>query len=121
MGKTVTVLIVDDSEMNRTIYKRFLTGICTVISAKSGFEALENITKQKIDLILVDIAMPKMDGYQLAEKIRCFSDYYSEVPIIGLTTYGNHSTCPPVFKACLQVPFTKSELIEKVKYHLRLD
>lgn len=82
------VLIVDDSKMDRTIMQKSLgpTGI-TLMEAKDGLEAL-NIIKSgdhQFDAVLIDIEMPKMDGYTLASEIRKYSKYRN-LPLIAVTS-----------------------------------
>ena len=82
------VLIVDDSKMDRTIMQKALepTGV-TIIEATNGVEAL-NIVKSgehSFDAILIDIEMPRMDGYTLAGEIRKYSKYRN-LPLIAVTS-----------------------------------
>ena len=82
------VLIVDDSKMDRTIMQKALepTGV-TIIEATNGVEAL-NIIKSgehSFDAILIDIEMPRMDGYTLAGEIRKYSKYRN-LPLIAVTS-----------------------------------
>ena len=82
------VLIVDDSKMDRTIMQKSLepTGV-TIIEATNGVEAL-NIVKSgehSFDAILIDIEMPRMDGYTLAGEIRKYSKYRN-LPLIAVTS-----------------------------------
>ena len=82
------VLIVDDSKMDRTIMQKSLEQIgVTVIEATNGIEAL-NIVKSgehSIDAMLIDIEMPRMDGYTLAGEIRKYSKYRN-LPLIAVTS-----------------------------------
>lgn len=82
------VLIVDDSKMDRTIMQKSLepTGV-SVIEATNGVEAL-NIIKSgehAFDAVLIDIEMPRMDGYTLAGEIRKYSKYRN-LPLIAVTS-----------------------------------
>ncbi|WP_462189617.1 hybrid sensor histidine kinase/response regulator [Campylobacter concisus] len=82
------VLIVDDSKMDRTIMQKALepTGV-TIVEATNGVEAL-NIVKSgehSFDAILIDIEMPRMDGYTLAGEIRKYSKYRN-LPLIAVTS-----------------------------------
>ncbi|MBR8465106.1 response regulator [Campylobacter sp. faydin G-140] len=82
------VLIVDDSKMDRSIMQKSLepTGV-TVVEATNGVEAL-NIIKSgehMFDAILIDIEMPRMDGYTLAGEIRKYSKYRT-LPLIAVTS-----------------------------------
>ncbi|ARR01691.1 chemotaxis sensory histidine kinase [Campylobacter vicugnae] len=82
------VLIVDDSKMDRTIMQKSLEPIgVTVIEATNGIEAL-NIIKSgdhSLDAVLIDIEMPRMDGYTLAGEIRKYSKYRN-LPLIAVTS-----------------------------------
>ncbi len=82
------VLIVDDSKMDRTLMQKALEPLgVTVFEAVNGVEALEMLkTKDKdIDAMLIDIEMPKMDGYTLAGEIRKYSKY-RYLPLIAVTS-----------------------------------
>ncbi len=84
------VLLVDDVELNREIAVAILeeAGL-EVETAENGREAVEFIRKMKlgyVDLVLMDIMMPIMDGYQAAREIRKMDDpAYSQIPIIAMT------------------------------------
>ncbi|CAD7289282.1 Chemotaxis protein CheA [Campylobacter majalis] len=82
------VLIVDDSKMDRTIMQKSLepTGV-TVVEATNGVEALNVIKsgEHSFDAILIDIEMPRMDGYTLAGEIRKYSKYRN-LPLIAVTS-----------------------------------
>jgi two-component system chemotaxis sensor kinase CheA len=82
------VLIVDDSKTDRHIMKSALNGLnITIIEAVDGQDAL-NIIKQEehqFDAILIDIEMPKMDGYTLASTIKKFNKY-KNLPLIAVTS-----------------------------------
>ena len=76
------ILVVDDIENNRElIVKNFEETEVEVISAKNGLEAIEMFKEKKPDLILMDIRMPVLDGYDAALEIKKISD----TPIIALT------------------------------------
>ncbi len=82
------VLIVDDSKMDRTIMQKSLEPIgVTIVEATNGVEAL-NIIKSgehAFDAVLIDIEMPRMDGYTLAGEIRKYSKYRT-LPLIAVTS-----------------------------------
>lgn len=82
------VLIVDDSKMDRTLMQKALEPLgVSVFEATNGLEALDILkTKDKdIDAMLIDIEMPKMDGYTLAGEIRKYSKYRN-LPLIAVTS-----------------------------------
>ena len=82
------VMIVDDSKTDRTIMHKSLEGLgITLIEASDGQEAL-NILKQgehHFDAMLIDIEMPRMDGYSLASEIKKYNKY-KNLPLIAVTS-----------------------------------
>ncbi len=91
MDKDLTglkTLVVDDNEINLFVVEKFLkkAGI-DVYKAQSGDEALDALNAQKFDIILMDLNMPVMDGYETAEKIRNSQSINKETPIIALTAH----------------------------------
>ncbi|MBW1722613.1 MAG: response regulator [Deltaproteobacteria bacterium] len=80
------ILIVDDSEIVLNLHCFILEGSgyrCT--RANNGFTALEILMKEPFDLVITDINMPRMDGYELTRRIRNIEEY-SDVPIIIIST-----------------------------------
>ncbi|MDY8137870.1 response regulator [Aquimarina sp. 2201CG5-10] len=78
-----TVLVVDDNKINQMITKRILkTGNANVVVIDNGFDAIEMVKNQDFDIVLMDIHMPKMNGYETTKKIRIFN---KKIPIIALT------------------------------------
>jgi PAS domain S-box-containing protein len=67
----MNVLIVDDQYTNRYLLEKLLTGYgYSVLSAADGIEALEILHRESIDLIIADILLPKMDGFQLCREVK---------------------------------------------------
>ena len=84
-GKKSSVLIVDDSEMNRDLLMRRLGKMDLVLSeAANGEEALAAMKKQSFDLVLLDIMMPVMDGYETLEHMQENQDT-QRIPVIMIT------------------------------------
>ncbi len=82
------VLAVDDSQVDRTIIKKYLGPLgVTILEAKDGLEALDIIKNgdKYIDAVLVDIEMPRMDGYTLANEIRKYNKF-KNLPLIAVTS-----------------------------------
>jgi len=81
------VLIVDDTERNLTAFEAMLAGLdARVVTASSGSEALKCLLKQDFALVLLDVRMPSMDGFETAELIRS-RERSRHTPIIFLTAY----------------------------------
>ena len=81
------VLVVEDNKVNVVLIKRFLAkwGIKSDV-AEDGIEALERIDSQEYELILMDINMPRMDGFEASKCIRLKTgSYFKNIPIIAVT------------------------------------
>lgn len=81
------ILIIEDNEQNLYLEKFLLEKKGHVVDcAKSGIEGLDCMTKSLPDLILLDIQLPEIDGYEVARRIRS-KNLYDEIPIIAVTSY----------------------------------
>ena len=118
------ILIVDDEAVNRQVLVNHLrSGSFDVMEASNGAEALELLERQPFDLVLLDVMMPKMSGYEVCARLR--KKYMmTELPVIFLTakdqikdlvegfTYGANDY--------LSKPFSRQELMARVKTQLNL-
>lgn len=85
INNRTAILIVDDQESNLIAIKQTLEDLnVPIIVAESGKEALELLAQHKFAVILVDLMMPQMNGFELAEKIRQ-NKYHAQIPIIFMT------------------------------------
>lgn len=82
---TATVLVVDDIEANvKLLEAKLLSEYYTVLTASSGLQALEIIKQEKVDIVLLDVMMPEMDGFETCKKIK--SDPEStHIPVVMIT------------------------------------
>jgi len=81
------VLLVEDNEVNRYLARFLLEhGGFNVVTANNGLEALEQARARKPDLILMDIQMPVMDGYEATRQLKA-DDNLKSVPVVALTAY----------------------------------
>ncbi|MGR3765810.1 response regulator transcription factor [Rossellomorea sp. NS-SX7] len=77
-----TILLVDDEARMLNLLELYLSpGGYSIIKVNNGHEAIHSIKKKKIDLVLLDIMMPELSGWETCERIRAFSN----IPIIMLT------------------------------------
>lgn len=84
------VLVADDFDDTRRLTRLILEKFgYEVDEAKDGFEAVKKAVEHHPDLILMDIAMPVMDGIQATQAIRMHSEL-ATVPIVAVTAYGNY-------------------------------
>jgi two-component system cell cycle response regulator DivK len=80
-----TILYVEDNSDNRKLVRRVLeVEGYSVVEAKDAMQALERLGTESIDLALMDINMPDMDGYTLTAKIKSMPEY-SKLPIVAVT------------------------------------
>ena len=81
------ILLVEDNEINVLLAKTLLKNIfpnCTIYEANNGIEAIKKYKKEKTDIILMDIQMPKKNGYETTQEIRKLKNS-NNIPIIALT------------------------------------
>lgn len=78
------ILVVDDDLMNLRIVEMMLGKQFQVSCVTSGAEALEFLKEQKPDLILLDLRMPQMDGFQVLEQLKA-EEGYQAIPVVFLT------------------------------------
>ncbi|MDX1923676.1 MAG: PleD family two-component system response regulator [Rickettsiaceae bacterium] len=82
---TATILVVDDLEANiRVLEAKLLVEYYTVLTATSGQEAIEILSKQRVDVILLDGMMPGMDGFETCKKIKSNPET-AQIPVIMVT------------------------------------
>ena len=122
--KGVRVLLVEDNDLNREIAEDILIeeGL-EVITAQDGMMALDILNKADegpFDVILMDIQMPKMDGYTATREIRCLSDEKkAQIPIIAMTANAydedRHRALETGMNGFVVKPLDVDELLEAVK------
>ncbi len=119
MDLSITIIIVDDFSMIRRIIKKILIeiGFTNIIEADDGTSALEEIKKNKIDLIISDWIMPNMDGLEFLKTIRNLEGY-KDVPFIMVTSEGQkHNVIEAVQQKVsnyIVKPFTPEEIKDKI-------
>ena len=79
------ILLVEDNLVNQVVAKEILLSVGAVVSvANNGLEAVQQVSTQRFDAVLMDVQMPQMDGYQATQEIRK-SQSAVELPIIAMT------------------------------------
>ena len=79
--------MVEDQEDNRQILRDLLASAgYEMVEAENGEEALDAVAKQRPDLILMDIQLPIMDGYEATRRIKA-NPAFKDIPIIVVTSY----------------------------------
>ena len=123
MDNKKTILIVDDDPSNIIALTQILSPEYTVYAVKSGEEAIEAAEKFLPDLILLDIIMPEMDGYETLFALNC-EEKAKDIPVIfvtGLDGVGDEKRGLLLGAAdYITKPFAPELLLKRVKTHLVL-
>lgn len=119
-----TILIVDDVPKNVQVLGNLLSEYAFDLAvALSGRQALETIGRVKPDLILLDIMMPEMDGFEVCRQLKSM-DHTKDIPVIFLTAKTDSEDIVKGFELgavdYITKPFMKTELLARVRTHLTL-
>lgn len=118
------ILVVDDIPANVLLLKMMLEqsgfGVLTAQGAEEAFSRLE---EEQVDLILMDVLMPGIDGFELAKQLKEHPDY-REIPIIFLTALNTSTDVVKGFQLggddFMSKPFNKEELLVRIRYQLNM-
>jgi two-component system alkaline phosphatase synthesis response regulator PhoP len=122
--KTPVVLVVDDNQQNLELLQAYLEDMdCETVPAHDGPEALEIIGDNPPDLILLDVMMPKMSGFEVCKRIKN-DPKTSDIPVIMVTALNEFGDIERGIDSgtddFLSKPVNKLELITRVKVMLKL-
>jgi len=117
------ILIVDDTETNIDILLELLGDKYELIVAIDGVSALEILAQEEIDLVLLDIMMPEMDGYEVCERIR-LNPQTKDIPIVFITAKSDELSIEKAYKVggndYVVKPFKALELLARMQTQLKL-
>ncbi|MCK5717103.1 MAG: hybrid sensor histidine kinase/response regulator [Thiomargarita sp.] len=124
MTKKTLILIVDDEPPNQSVLANTLKqGGYSIILADNGMQALDVLKTKKPQLILLDIMMPGMDGFEVCQKIK-EEPSTANIPVIFLTAHNESENVVKGFQLgavdYVTKPFNSDELITRVHTHLKL-
>jgi len=122
--KTPVILVVDDNRENLELLEAYLEDLdCRTIPAYDGPEALESVRKDNPDLILLDIMMPKMSGFEVCRRIKN-DPATTHIPIIMVTALNEFGDMQRAVDCgtddFVSKPVNKLELLTRVKTMLKL-
>ena len=120
----INILLVDDNFINRLLVIHLLDDKgYTVIEAENGYQAIEKLKEEDIDLVLMDISMPDLDGLEATRIIRKMDEaYLRKVPIIAMTAHAFQEQINEALDSgmndYLSKPFKPEELFQKITNQL---
>ncbi len=122
MSKKRILAVDDEAELIRAIQIRLEQANYEVLLAYDGQEALEKARKKKPDLIILDLMLPKIDGYKVCRMLK-FDEKYKQIPIIMLTARAQESDAKLGFEtgadAFITKPFQHEVVLAKIKELLK--
>ncbi|WVQ95071.1 hypothetical protein IAU59_002164 [Kwoniella sp. CBS 9459] len=117
------IMIVDDSYETRKYIQSVFTPYCTVVGARDGQEALEMCAESQPDLLITDVMMPRVDGFELLDKLKSSMDL-KDIPVIMCTARGgDESKIEGLMSGAddyLEKPFSAKELIARAHVQILL-
>ena len=115
------ILIVEDVEMNRDLLIQLLEDDYELVEATDGKQGLEVAQREKPDLILLDISLPEMDGWEVTKRVRADAQLKT-IPIIAVTAHAMAGDEEKAYaqgcNAYLSKPIDEDELWAKVAQHI---
>ncbi|MFH5884363.1 response regulator [Halalkalibaculum sp. DA3122] len=123
-SENTTILIVDDSEQNVWLLSHVLKREgYNILDASNGKEALQIVELTPPDIMLLDIVMPGMDGYEVCKKMKA-QESTEDVPIIFLSALSETDSKVKGFKVggvdYITKPFQREEVLARIELHVRL-
>ncbi|HEX3272129.1 MAG TPA: response regulator [Ktedonobacterales bacterium] len=113
-----TVLVVENDEQSRRLIEQILAfSEYTCVSAANGLEALDLLDQTRVDMALMDLSMPGLDGYQTVERMR-ERPGYANTPIVAVSGYAEDAqrdlALRSGFTDYLSKPFRPKELVQLI-------
>ena len=121
----ISLLLVEDNKVNQFLAKQLLSKMGFVVDiASSGSAALEQLQKKNFDIILMDVQMPGMTGYELCEHIRTqLSPPLNRIPIVALTAYASSQEKEKALSLGMTdyvtKPYSPQELLTVILKHVK--
>jgi CheY-like chemotaxis protein len=121
-GRLPRILVVEDSPQNRDIVRRYLAEDYEVLEAEDGEHGVERAIRDTPDLILMDLSLPRLDGWEATRRIKA-TPTHRHIPVIALTAHASREDQARASEAgCteyLTKPIERGLLIDTIKKHLQ--
>ncbi|HNS19512.1 MAG TPA: response regulator [Sedimentisphaerales bacterium] len=123
-GKLPIVLVVDDNQQNLELIQAYLEDVeCQAEAAHDGIEALERVARKKPDLILLDVMMPKMSGFEVCRRLKN-NPQTADIPVIMVTALNEFGDIERGLDSgaddFVSKPINRLELLTRIRTMLRL-
>jgi two-component system, cell cycle response regulator DivK len=117
------ILIVEDNQDNRELVVKVLRNKgFDLAEAADGEEAIEKAVSEKPDLILLDISLPKLDGYEVVKRLKSMEEF-REIPVVAFTAHAMKGDREKViaegFEGYISKPINVREFPDQLKLYLR--
>ncbi len=111
MSKRATILVIEDNAGHRELIELALSPTYEVYTAADAFQAVDLLTGKQIDLLIIDLGLPLMDGIEFIRKVRSYW-LFNHVPILVVSAFTELSSRvdPLDVQAVLAKPFNLDEL-----------
>jgi two-component system, cell cycle response regulator DivK len=115
------ILVVEDMELNLDLLKQLLEDTYVLVIAQDGEQGVALAERERPDLILMDMSLPRIDGWEATRRIRA-TDGLEQIPIIGLSAHAMSADVDKALAAgCtdyLSKPLDETQLFEKLTRYL---
>ncbi|NTU57760.1 MAG: hybrid sensor histidine kinase/response regulator [Chlorobiaceae bacterium] len=121
-----TVLVVDDLDFNRRVIKMMLSKLgVTILEASNGQDAIDKLKTNHCDLLIMDMRMPVLDGFEATRRIRSGITAYRSIPILGMSGNLDNASLKMARQSgmneCLIKPVKLKEFLQKIGSMLKND
>jgi CheY-like chemotaxis protein/signal transduction histidine kinase len=115
------VLYVEDSAQNRDLVRRYLRGVFELVEAEDGEQGLERAAQQRPSLILMDLSLPRLDGFEATRRLKADTKFAS-IPVLALTAHaGKEDEQRARAAGCIEYltkPIGRDELLAAIHRHI---
>jgi CheY-like chemotaxis protein len=123
-GKLPLSLVVDDNQQNLELIQAYLEDVeCETAAARDGIEALEMVARRKPDLILLDVMMPRMSGFEVCRRLKSNPET-GDIPVIMVTALNEFGDIERGIDSgtddFVSKPINRLELLTRIKTMLKL-
>ncbi|HEU4611462.1 MAG TPA: response regulator [Kofleriaceae bacterium] len=121
-GRLPRILYIEDSPQNRDIVRRYLSEDYEVLEAEDGEHGIERVLRDTPDLILMDLSLPRLDGWEATRRLKANATV-KHIPVIALTAHASREDQTRAVEAgcCdyLTKPIDRELLLDTIKKHLK--